>query len=590
MKKQQKISKIIKVSVLSLLFAVTAVAVPAGIRAANFDSNADPDVIPMLNGFASLPQSTLDENDQKAIAINNGATPAERTAAEGFYQYPFSMTSLATLSYAGGVGNAYAAANSAGEVSLVNTLLAQGNYNSSNSSYLEPEWASSDNAKGVYQYPRPYCRLPQINPMDGSGCPNTYGYPSGHSKIAWNEGMGLAVMLPEVAPQILARTAEIANGRVIVGAHYPLDVMAGRAVATRMIAYRMHDDTWKAKFDAARTQLRAAIESHCGMTIAACVAAQPPTISNQDAITSERDRLTYGFTQIGASGQSFQAPDYSYELLNYAFPTKTQAEKENILTSTAIDSGYPLDTTGTAAGTANIGWTRLDLGKALTWADVITPMCTVPGKETLPATDPSCVADPVNPATLSFELPGVANGTGTVAFVLSGTCSNAVSNQAVAAAPTAIADKNILASAKFNVACAAQGQSSQVEIRLDKVYAQSKLMVYKQSGSQVDDITASATISTQSVNGAQVSVVTYTLQDGGFGDEDGVANSTIADPVFVAFSGTPADVSGGTPSTPNTGYYIGGKNYFVVIAVGVVAALSVSLLVGNKKTDGKRVR
>ncbi len=78
MKKQQKISKIIKVSVLSLLFAVTAVAVPAGIRAANFDSNADPDVIPMLNGFASLPQSTLDENDQKAITINNDATPAER--------------------------------------------------------------------------------------------------------------------------------------------------------------------------------------------------------------------------------------------------------------------------------------------------------------------------------------------------------------------------------------------------------------------------------------------------------------------------------------------------------------------------------
>ncbi|MCA0228151.1 phosphatase PAP2 family protein [Patescibacteria group bacterium] len=583
MKKQQKISKIIKVSVLSLLFAVTAVAVPAGIRAANFDSNADPDVIPMLNGFASLPQSTLDENDQKAIAINNGATPAERTAAEGFYQYPFSMTSLATLSYAGGVGNAYAAANSAGEVSLVNTLLAQGNYNSSNSSYLEPEWASSDNAKGVYQYPRPYCRLPQINPMDGSGCPNTYGYPSGHSKIAWNEGMGLAVMLPEVAPQILARTAEIANGRVIVGAHYPLDVMAGRAVATRMIAYRMHDDTWKAKFDAARTQLRAAIEAHCGMTVAACVSAQPPTISNQDSIVSERDRLTYGFTQIGASGQSFQAPDLSYELLAYAFPTKTQAEKETILTTTAIDSGYPLDTTGTGIGTASIGWTRLDLGKALTWTDPVIPMCTVPGKETLPASDPGCVADPANPTTLNFELPGVASGTGTIGFVLSGACTSAVSNQAVAATPSAIADKSVLLGAKFDVACSAPGQSAQVEVRLDKVYAQSKLTVYKQTGSEATDITSSTTISTQTVNGAQVSVVTYTLQDGGFGDEDATANSTIADPVFVTFSGTSADVSGGTPATPNTGYFIDGKNYVVVIVVGIAAALSVALLLRGKK-------
>jgi hypothetical protein len=590
MKKQQKISKILKVGVLSLLFAVTAVAVPTGIRAANFDSNADPDVIPMLNGFASLPQSTLDENDQKAIAINIGATPAERTAAEGFYQYPFSMTSLATLSYAGGVENAYTAANSAGEVSLVNTLLAQGNYNSSNSSYLEPEWASSDNAKGMYQYPRPYCRLPQIDPMDGSGCPNTYGYPSGHTKIAWNEGMGLAVMLPEVAPQILARTAEIANGRVIVGAHYPLDVMAGRAVATRMIAYRMHDDIWKAKFDAARTQLRAALEAHCGMTIAACIATYPPTKSAADSFTYERDHLTYGFTQIGAGGQTFQAPDYSYELLEYAYPTKTQAEKETILTTTAIDSGYPLDTTGTGIGTASIGWTRLDLGKALTWTDPVVPMCTVPGKETLPASDPGCTADPANPTTLNFELPGVASGTGTIGFVLSGACTSAVSNQAVAATPSAIADKSVLLGAKFNVACSAPGQSAQVEVHLDKVYAQSKLTVYKQTGSQATDITSSTTISTQTVNGAQVSVVTYTLQDGGFGDEDATANSTIADPVFVTFAGTPADVSGGTPATPNTGYFIGGKNYLVVIAVGIAAAVSVALLLRGKKVMTDNVR
>lgn len=74
-----------------------------------------------------------------------------------------------------------------------------------------------------------------------------------------------------------------------------------------------------------------------------------------------------------------------------------------------------------------------------------------------------------------------------------------------------------------------------------------KLTVYKQTGSQATDITSSTTISTQTVNGAQVSVVTYTLQDGGFGDEDATANSTIADPVFVTFAGTPADVSGGTP-------------------------------------------
>ncbi len=593
MKKQRVLSRSIKLGVFSLVLIAAAVVIPSSIRAANFDSAADPVIGPMLNRFSTLPSWTLDENDQKAIEINNGATPAQRTAAEGFYQYPFSQTSLATLTYAGGIANAYSAANGASEVPLVNTLLAQANYTNSNSAFLEPEWVSSDNAKNDYKYPRPYCRLPQINPMDGSGCPTTYGYPSGHTKIAWNEGVGLAIMLPEVAPQILARTAEISHGRIIVGAHYPLDVMAGRAIATRMIAYRMHDDTWKAKFDAARTQLRAAIEAHCGMTIAACVAAQPPTLSNESSITLERDRLTYGFSLIGTTGQSFQAPDYSYELLAYAFPTKTQAEKETILTTTAIDSGYPLDTTGTSAGTANIGWTRLDLGKALTWVDAVVAMCTVPGKESLQASDPNCKADPVNPANptpLTFELSGVAVGTTKTAFVLSGDCSTSVSNQAVATTPDAIKDKNILFGAKFNVGCAASGASTQVEMRLDRVYSQSKVTVYKQAGSQVDDITSQVTLSAQTIGGARVTVINYTLKDGGFGDEDGAANKTIVDPIFVAFSGTAADISGGTPAVPNTGLYADEKNYLIILVAGIVAALSVALLIGRRKSVAQSVR
>lgn len=69
--------------------------------------------------------------------------------------------------------------------------------------------------------------------------------------------------------------------------------MAGRAVATRMIAYRMHDDIWKAKFDAACTQLRAALEAHCGMTIAACIATYPPTKSAADSFTYERDHYVW---------------------------------------------------------------------------------------------------------------------------------------------------------------------------------------------------------------------------------------------------------------------------------------------------------
>ena len=396
------------------VFAVMIASPSIDTKAAVFNSEADPDISSMINQFADYQYAqshggslTLDENDAKAIDINQNATPAQRSEAEVFYTYPLTASPrLKSLTYAGGVKTAFDTAYGEGLVPLVTELLGQSNYNNASHAELDKYWPSSDDAKSVYQYPRPYCRLPgQINPQDGTGCPNTYGFPSGHTKTAWTEGVGVAIMLPELAPQILARTAEISNGRVIVGAHYPLDVMASRAIATRWIAYRMHDDTWKAKFDAARTQLRAAIASKCGTaTVAECVAANPPTKSNADSITISRDMLTYGFTKIYPSGASFQAPDYSYELLEYAFPTKTQAEKEAILTSTAIDSGYPLDTTGTGAGTANIGWTRLDLGSALTYTD--TPSDTTP-----PTTG---ITAPANAATVSGTVSISANATDAV--------------------------------------------------------------------------------------------------------------------------------------------------------------------------------
>ena len=357
----------------SLLTPPQAQAAPI----AGFNSATDPDVIPMIGSFNWLPASYLTGPvDAKTVEINNGATSAQRTDAVNYEQYPYPGTGrnfLSNTAYMGGLRTAYIAANNAGQVPLVNALLAQQNYTSSSSAYLEPEWPSSDNAKQSFQYKRPYCRLGSAIQRTGSAsygdCATvSYGYPSGHSRIGWTEGIGLAIMLPEVAPQIMARTAEIVNGRVVLGVHSPLDVMAGRAIATRMIAHRMTDPTWKAKFDAARTQLRSALEAQCGKAIAQCLVSSPVTMSNTDAINVERGYLTYGLPNVGAPGVALSAPDYAYNLLEYAFPAKTTAERNAILAATAIDSGAPLDTTGSTIDAKSIGWTRLDLGSALTYA------------------------------------------------------------------------------------------------------------------------------------------------------------------------------------------------------------------------------
>ena len=125
----------------TLVFALVFAGMTATVaRAAVFDSNADPSIWPMLDGFSSLPPSTISENDAKATAINNGATPAEHNESYTFDQYPYTASSLMSLDYAGtDIKNAYNAANSAGEVSLANTLLAQATVGDANNAYLKQE-------------------------------------------------------------------------------------------------------------------------------------------------------------------------------------------------------------------------------------------------------------------------------------------------------------------------------------------------------------------------------------------------------------------------------------------------------------------
>ncbi|WP_345994186.1 phosphatase PAP2 family protein, partial [Leucobacter chromiiresistens] len=51
---------------------------------------------------------------------------------------------------------------------------------------------------------------------------------SGHTTYAYGIGIGLAMVLPELGPEILTRSSEGGNTRIVLGVHYPLDVMGGR--------------------------------------------------------------------------------------------------------------------------------------------------------------------------------------------------------------------------------------------------------------------------------------------------------------------------------------------------------------------------
>ncbi|WP_327248651.1 cadherin-like beta sandwich domain-containing protein [Streptomyces sp. NBC_01320] len=71
--------------------------------------------------------------------------------------------------------------------------------------------------------------------------------------------------------------------------------------------------------------------------------------------------LTYGFSQVGKSGQTLKTPSDAAALLITAFPGLTTEQRTQILEQTATDSGYPLDLT--AVGGAS--WERINLAAAM---------------------------------------------------------------------------------------------------------------------------------------------------------------------------------------------------------------------------------
>lgn len=101
-------------------------------------------------------------------------------------------------------------------------------------------------------------------------------YPSGHTTGAYSWGIALAGMIPELAPQIMARTSEAGNNRIVLGMHYPLDIMGGRIGASAQNGQYWHNEFASSIVPASR-QLRDYLVSRCaadghGTTLAACIA------------------------------------------------------------------------------------------------------------------------------------------------------------------------------------------------------------------------------------------------------------------------------------------------------------------------------
>lgn len=80
-------------------------------------------------------------------------------------------------------------------------------------------------------------------------------YPSGHAMRGWQVGLLLAEIVPDKAPDILARAAQYGDNRVVCRVHYPSDIDAGRLLAGTYIERLQTSPDFRSDLAAARREI-----------------------------------------------------------------------------------------------------------------------------------------------------------------------------------------------------------------------------------------------------------------------------------------------------------------------------------------------
>ena len=367
----------------------------------------------LLSPFIGLTNSpgVLTSNLNTTISINNSASAAQRAQAvidnaitsdngsvvadglgtklNGIYQSAI-MGNAAVLAATGNIVQAFRQANgtSQADSGYGKYFFANGTTNGTTAStQTNPNpnvFGQAYNAgtpPNKYGDPRPFQVSPQIvnyAPQITGGLVNSPSFPSGHTTFGYTQSLLFALAVPERFQEQLTRASEYGNSRVVVGAHYALDLIAGRILATNDVVQLLNNNPsylnqpinvfavgsvktsndYASLFQAATTDLRNTLQAGCGTTIAACAASgTPDRLSNAAQNRADyTNRLTYSLPTTGATTAAPVVPVGAEVLLASRLPFLTATQRRDVLATTELPSGAALDN--------GSGYARLNLYKA----------------------------------------------------------------------------------------------------------------------------------------------------------------------------------------------------------------------------------
>jgi hypothetical protein len=182
-------------------------------------------------------------------------------------------------------------------------------------------------------------------------------YPSGHTTYGYTVSLILGLLVPERYPQMIVRGAEYGNSRILIGAHYAMDVLGGRTLALYDTAHLLAEDKaygkdaegFRATLQEAKADLTKVLESACGKTVAQCAAEDTSRFSDAAGVrafyaVTQTYSLPVVFAKTAAVREDVAtvAPEAGY-LLTVAYPYLTLKQADDILTETEGPGGGFLD-------------------------------------------------------------------------------------------------------------------------------------------------------------------------------------------------------------------------------------------------------